>query len=71
MIDREVARKLRRLGCQELPRQGGGSHRKWYNAAMNRGGTTIPDWGSKDLKIGTLHAAVGQLGLTWQDFEEA
>jgi hypothetical protein len=36
-----------------------------------RQGTTIPDWGSKDLKVGTLHAAVGQLGLTWQDFEEA
>ena len=70
MIYREVARKLRRLGCQELPRRGGGSHRKWYNTAMNRG-TTIPDWGSKDLKVGTLHAAVDQLGLTWKDFEEA
>jgi predicted RNA binding protein YcfA (HicA-like mRNA interferase family) len=70
MIYREVARKLRRLGCEELPRRGGGSHRKWYNTAMRRG-TTIPDWGPKDLKIGTLHAAVGQLGLTWKDFEEA
>ena len=70
MIYREVARKLRRLGCQELPRRGGGSHRKWHNPAMNQG-TTIPDWGSKDLKVGTLHAAVGQLGLTWKAFEEA
>jgi mRNA interferase HicA len=70
MIYREVARKLRRLGCQELPRRGGGSHRKRHNPAINRG-TTIPDWGSKDLKIGTLHAAVSQLGLTWKDFEEA
>ena len=26
---REVARKLKALGCQELPRRGGGSHRKW------------------------------------------
>jgi hypothetical protein len=33
--------------------------------------TSLPDWGPKDLKIGTLHAAVSQLGLTWQDFEEA
>jgi hypothetical protein len=36
-----------------------------------RQGTTIPDWGPKDLKIGTLHAAVDQLGLIWKDFEEA
>jgi mRNA interferase HicA len=69
MIYREVARKLRRLGCQELPRPGGGSHRKWYNPAANQG-TTIPDWGPKDLKGGTLHAAVGQLGFTWKDFEK-
>jgi len=70
MIYREVARKLRRLGCQELPRRGGGSHRKWYNPAAGKG-TTIPDWGAKDLKVGTLHAVVGQLGPTWKDFEEA
>jgi predicted RNA binding protein YcfA (HicA-like mRNA interferase family) len=44
MIYREVARKLRRLGCQELPRRGGGSHRKWYNSTTHQG-TTIPDWG--------------------------
>ena len=47
MTYREVARKLRRLGCQELPRRGGGSHRKWYNPATGQG-TTIPDWGPKD-----------------------
>ena len=70
MIYREVARRLRRLGCQEFPRRGGGSHRKWYNS-MTGQGTSIPDWGPKDLKVGTLHAAVGQLGLTWKDFEEA
>jgi len=67
---REVARKLRRLGCHELRRRGGGSHRKWYNPAVNRG-TTLPDWGAKDLKVGTVHAAVAQLGLTRKDFEEA
>ncbi len=70
MTYREVARKLRRLGCQELPRRGSGSHRKWYNP-VTKHGTTIPDWGPKDLKIGTLHAAVSQLGLRWQDFEQA
>jgi predicted RNA binding protein YcfA (HicA-like mRNA interferase family) len=70
MTYREVARKLRRLGCQEFPRRGGGSHRKWYNPSTNQG-TTIPDWGSKDLKIGTVRGAVDQLGLIWQDVEEA
>ena len=70
MIYREVARKLRRLGCEEDPRRGGGSHRKWRNPRTATR-TSIPDWGPKDLKIGTLHAAVHQLGLTWHDFEEA
>jgi hypothetical protein len=28
MIYREVARKLARMGCQEIPRRGGGAHRK-------------------------------------------
>jgi mRNA interferase HicA len=70
MIYREVARKLRRLGCEELPRRGSGSHRKWYNPTT-RQGTTILDWGAKDLKVGTLHATLVQLGLAWTDFEEA
>ena len=70
MIYREVARKLRHLGCLEDPRRGGGSHRKWRNPTTDKR-TSLPDWGPTDLKIGTLHAAVNQLGLTWQDFEEA
>ncbi|MGH8474021.1 MAG: type II toxin-antitoxin system HicA family toxin, partial [Gammaproteobacteria bacterium] len=28
---RDVTQKLRALGCQELTRRSGGSHRKWYN----------------------------------------
>jgi predicted RNA binding protein YcfA (HicA-like mRNA interferase family) len=70
MISREVARKLRRVECQELSRRSGGSHRKWYNPATGKG-TSIPDWGAKDLKIGTLRAAVAQLGIAWKDFEGA
>ena len=70
MTYREVSRKLRRLGCQELPRRGGGSHRKWYNPATAQG-TIVPDHGTKDLKIGTLHAVVHQLGIVWKDFEDA
>lgn len=67
---REATRKLRALGCKELPRRGGGSHRKWRNPATNQF-TTLPDWGSKDLKVGTLRAAVKQLGLNWETFLNA
>jgi mRNA interferase HicA len=70
MTYREVTRKLKALGCQELPRRGGGSHRKWLNATAQRV-TTLPDWGSKDLKLGTVRAAIRQLGIDWSDFEKA
>jgi mRNA interferase HicA len=33
--------------------------------------TILPDWGSRDLKTGTLHGAVRQLGIEWSDFENA
>jgi predicted RNA binding protein YcfA (HicA-like mRNA interferase family) len=67
---REVARKLRKLGCKEVPRKGKGSHRKWHNPAANRS-TVIPDWGGHDLKMGTVRAAVRQLGIEWSAFESA
>ena len=66
---REVERKLRKLGCIEL-KSSGGSHRKWINPALGRG-APVPDWGSKDLKTGTLRAAIKQLGLDWNEFEKA
>ncbi len=53
---REIKRKLR-----EIPRQAGGSHHKWHNPITNAI-TPIPDWGTKDLKIGTVRAIVRQLG---------
>ncbi|MBF0371422.1 MAG: type II toxin-antitoxin system HicA family toxin [Magnetococcales bacterium] len=67
MIYREVIRKLKALGCRELPRRGGGSHRKWFNPATDKI-TSIPDWGGKDLKLGTLRTLVRQLGINWSDF---
>lgn len=67
---REAARKLAALGCREIPRRGGGSHRKWLNPATKRS-TTLPDWGSKDLKTGTVHGAVRQLGIDQSDFDDA
>jgi predicted RNA binding protein YcfA (HicA-like mRNA interferase family) len=67
---REVARKLTILGCQELHRRGGGSHRKWFNPATQRA-IVIPDWGGRDLKQGTLRAVAQQLEIDWQDFQNA
>ncbi len=66
---REIARKLRSLGCEEIPRRGGGSHHKWHNPAAGRI-APVPDWGGKDLKIGTLRHIVHQLGLDWEVFKE-
>jgi predicted RNA binding protein YcfA (HicA-like mRNA interferase family) len=70
MTYREAARKLGALGCREVPRRGGGSHRKWTNPATRRS-TVLPDHGGRDLKVGTLRAAVRQLGLDWEVFAQA
>jgi predicted RNA binding protein YcfA (HicA-like mRNA interferase family) len=67
---REVARKLTALGCTQTRRKGKGSHRKWHNPATKRS-TVIPDWGGRDLKLGTVRAAVRQLGIEWSAFERA
>ena len=67
---RDVARKLAKLGCEELSRKGGGSHRKWHNPATELA-TVIPDWGRRDLKTGTVRAVVRQLGLDWNKFQKA
>ncbi len=64
---REIARKLKALNCQELPRRGKGSHIIWHNPANGRI-APVPDWGTKDLKIGTLRAIIRQLGLEWDVF---
>jgi predicted RNA binding protein YcfA (HicA-like mRNA interferase family) len=50
-----------------LPGKTRGSHRKWINEATG-GFAIIPDWGSKDLRIGTLRAAVRDLGIEWREF---
>lgn len=70
MTYREVARKLAALRCTEVPRKRGGSHRKWHNPATNRS-TVVPDWGSRDLKTGTVRGAVRQLGIEWSAFDGA
>lgn len=67
---REAARKLRSLGCQELARRSSGSHCSWFNPAADQI-ASLPDWGPKDLKLGTLRAVVAQLGLDWEAFKRA
>jgi predicted RNA binding protein YcfA (HicA-like mRNA interferase family) len=67
---RDVAKKLSALGCVEVPRGGGGSHRKWHNPATDRA-SVVPDWGGRDLKLGTVRAAVRQLGIDWDAFVNA
>ncbi|WNF12912.1 type II toxin-antitoxin system HicA family toxin [Microcystis aeruginosa] len=54
---KELAQKLRRLGCEEIERKSKGSHRKWLNLS-NQNVAVIPDWGSKDLKFGTIKATI-------------
>ena len=70
MTYQEITRKPKKLGCREIPRRSGGSHRKWLNPASNRG-TVIPDHGSRDLKKGTIRAILKQLSITPQTFENA
>jgi mRNA interferase HicA len=67
---RELARKLSALGCAEVPRTSGGSHRKWHNPTTSSS-TVVPDWGSRDLKTGTVRGAVRQLGIDWSAFQKA
>lgn len=43
MTYREVGRKSQALGCEEVPRRGAGSHRKWRYPATGRA-TILPDW---------------------------
>ena len=70
MTYRDISRKLIALGCHELPRRGGGSHRKWFNPVTQQA-TVLPDWGARDLKLGTIRAAVRQLALDWKEFDRA
>ncbi len=63
---REVAKRLRKLGCHEM-RQGKGSHRIWRNPETGQV-TTVPDWGSKDLAVGTVRAIIRDLGISRKDF---
>lgn len=63
---RDLARRLRELGCEQV-RDGAGSHKIWWNPAQDRY-TTIPDWGAKDIRTGTLRRIIRDLGIERGDF---
>ena len=67
---RGFARKLRRIGCVNVARRSGGSHRKWWNPATDRS-AVIPDHDRRDLSIGALRSAIRKLGLDWREFNDA
>jgi len=63
---RDLAKRLRELGCEHI-RDGSGSHRIWWNPDLDRY-STIPDWGAKDIKPGTLRRILRDLGIERSDF---
>jgi predicted RNA binding protein YcfA (HicA-like mRNA interferase family) len=63
---RELAKRLEKLGCVE-DRPGKGSHYFWRNLATGKA-TSIPDWGKKDLKSGTVRGILRQLGISREEF---
>ena len=66
---RELTRKLRRLGC-EFDRPGKGDHEVWLHL-QSRKRAFFPNWGSRDLKTGTIVAILKDLGISREDSTES
>ena len=66
---RDLTRKLRRLDC-EFDRRAKGDHEIWINGAT-QSRTTIPDWGSRDLRAGTIARILRDLGISRVQFRQA
>jgi predicted RNA binding protein YcfA (HicA-like mRNA interferase family) len=54
---KDLTRKLRVLGCHEISKFPSGR------------GTSVPDWGNRDLKEGTIKGILRRLGIGRADFE--
>ena len=65
---RQFSKKLKSLGCQEIPSRGKGSHRMWLNPNTDQS-AVIPYPGRKDLKTGTMRSVIRQLGIEWREFQ--
>ena len=66
---RELTRKLRVLGC-EFDRQAKGDHEIWIRTAAGVR-TAIPNWGSRDLRPGTIGAILRDLSITRIELDRA
>ena len=66
---RELTSKLKSLNCV-FDRHAKGDHEIWMHA-RTRARTTIPDWGAKDLRSGTISKILRDLGIRKQDFDKA
>jgi len=66
---RELTRKLRALGC-EFQRHAKGDHEIWVRL-VPRARTTIPNWGGRDLKPGTISRILRDRKISKGDFESA
>jgi len=65
---RELTRRLKSLSCAP-DRYAKGSHEIWVNSKTNAR-TTIPNWGSRDLKPGTISGILRDLGIRKEDFDK-
>jgi len=63
---RELIRRLNKLGCF-FDRYAKGSHEIWRNSKTGAK-TTIPNWGSEDLRSGTISRILRDLGIRKEDF---
>ena len=63
---KQVTKKFTKLGLI-FEREGKGSHEIWFNPKTDRF-TVLPNHGSKDIKEGTLIAALKQAGISVIDF---
>ena len=59
---RDLTRRLRRLDC-EFDRMAKGSHEIWISTATHAR-TTIPNWGSRDLRVGAIAGILRDLGTS-------
>ncbi len=69
MNHRELSSRLRRLGC-EFDRRAKGDHEIWIRVTTHAR-TTIPNWGSRDLKPGTVSAILRDRGISSNQLEDA
>ena len=65
----QLTRKLKSLGCV-FDRQAKGDHEIWLNPKEGLR-TTIPNWGSRDLKPGTISKIIRDLGIKKDELDKA